>query len=47
MDCKKHSSSNSAFIKVNEGSMYRDMGLAPAQSEHGHIIDSYIGQGSR
>ena len=31
MDCKKHSSSNSAYIKVNEGSMYRDMGLAPAQ----------------
>ena len=32
MDCKKHSSSNSPFIKVNEGSMYRDMGLAPAQN---------------
>ena len=31
MDCKKHSSSNSAFIKVNECSTYRDMGLAPAQ----------------
>ena len=30
MDCKKHSSSNRAFIKVNEGSMYRDMGLSSA-----------------
>ena len=34
MDCKKHVSSNSPFIKVNEWSMYRDMGLAPAQSAH-------------
>ena len=32
MDCKKHVSSNSTFVKVNESSMYRDMGLAPAQS---------------
>ena len=31
MDCKKHVSSNSPFIKVNEWSMYIDMGLAPAQ----------------
>ena len=34
MDCKKHSSSNSPFIKVNEWSMYRDMGLSPAQSSN-------------
>ena len=32
MDCKKHVSSNSPFIKVNEWSMYIDMGLAPAQN---------------
>ena len=32
MDCKKHVSSNSTFIKVDESSMYRGMGLAPAQT---------------
>ena len=30
MDCKKHASSNTTFIKVNVSSMYKDMGLAPA-----------------
>ena len=33
MDCKKHVWSNRAFIEVNEGSMYKDMGLAPAQTQ--------------
>ena len=36
MDCKKHVSSNSTFIKVNESSMYRDMGFAPAQISNSH-----------
>ena len=49
MDCKKHVSSNSTFVKVNESSMYRDMGLAPAQTwdaagvwgfEQGHPLGS-------
>ena len=46
MDCKKHVWSNRAFIEVNEGSMYKDMGLAPAQRHNlyvgtgAHVTDS-------
>ena len=42
MDCKKYVWSNSTFVKVNESSMYWDMGLVPAQNEG---LDRFIENG--